>query len=235
MKFAELVSPSLKDLFVNQIEDMILRGELSIGEKLPNERYLSKQMNVSRSIINNGMQELADKGFVKIISRQGVFIEDYVRNGNIKTLVAIMNHKGSNYDKALLFSFIEFRRDIETLCSKKASSNRTIDQLNNLNEQFDILINAIGQDDFIDESLEFHKLIYIATCNFVYPLLFNAFYEVLYKVTATLLSLIDHNKIISNLELVLAAIKDQNEKDSYQAMLYHVDFCAEILKEYYQI
>lgn len=235
MKFKELVSPSLKDLFVSQIENMILQGEVSIGEQLPIERDLAKQMKVSRSIINNGMQELADKGFVKIIPRQGIFIEDYVRNGNIKTLVAIMDHKGSHYDKALLESFIEFRRDIETLCSQRASLNRTQEQLQSLNEKFGTLKNTAGKDEFIDELLEFHKLIYISTCNFVYPLLFNAFYDVLYKVSSALLLIFDHGQLVDNLELVLKNIQEQNEEGSYQAMLCHVDVCAEALKNHFKI
>lgn len=235
MKFKELVSPSLKDLFVNQIESMILRGEFKIGEKLPIERELAAQMKVSRSIINNGMQELEDKGFVKIVPRLGTFIEDYVTNGNIKTLVAIMNHKGSNFDKALLDSFIEFRRDFETLCAQKASINRTEEQLISLQEKLVTLRKTIGEDQFIDELLDFHKLIYISTCNFVYPLLFNAFYEVLYEVTATLLLLIDHEQLINNLEVVLNNISSQNETDAYQSMLSHVNVCADVLKSHYHI
>lgn len=235
MKFKEIVSPSLKDLFVSQIENMILQGEVSIGEQLPIERDLAKQMKVSRSIINNGMQELADKGFVKIIPRQGVFIEDYVRNGNIKTLVAIMDHKGSHYDQALLQSFIEFRQDFETLCSQRASSNRTEEQLQSLNEKFLTLRNTASKDELIDELLEFHKLIYISTGNFVYPLIFNAFYEVLYKVTSVLLLIFDHNQLLDNLEVVLKNIQDQNEEGSYQAMLYHANVCAHALKSHYNI
>lgn len=235
MKFKELVSPSLKDLFVSQMEDMILRGELTVGEKLPNERELAKEMRVSRSIINNGMQELAEKGFVKTLPRQGTFIEDYVKNGNIKTLVAIMNHKGTSFNKPLLQSFIDFRQDFEPSCSQKASANRSEEEIGALEEKFQTLKNTLGKDIFIDELLAFHKLIYIATDNFVYPLLFNAFYEVLYKVTSTLLLIMDHNELLNNLQVVLTNIQEQNESGAYQAMLEHVNACAEVLKEHYHM
>lgn len=235
MKFEAIVSPSLKDLFVNQIENMILQGEFKIGQQLPIERDLAAQMKVSRSIVNNGMQELADKGFVKIIPRKGTFIEDYVRNGNIKTLSAIMSHKGSKFDKVLLDSFIEFRRDLETLCTKKASFNRTEQQASELRVSVDFLRQAIGQDNFLDDLINLHKLIYIATNNLVYPLLFNAFYEVLHQVTKTLLPLIDNEIIVNNMEAVVTSIIKGNEENAYMAMLTHVDECALALKQHYLI
>ena len=44
MKFGEIVAPSMKQLFINRIEDLILSGELKPGEKLPSERELADEM-----------------------------------------------------------------------------------------------------------------------------------------------------------------------------------------------
>ena len=38
MEFAKLSSPSLKDLFVQQLQGMILSGALPVGTQLPPER-----------------------------------------------------------------------------------------------------------------------------------------------------------------------------------------------------
>lgn len=234
MKFQEIVSPSLKDLFVKQVEEMILGGTLPIGSKLPNERELAKQMKVSRSIINNGMQELAEKSFIKVIPRQGAYVEDYIRNGNINTLVAILRHEGARLDLHMLQSYIDFRRDLETSCAKAAARHRTKEQLEQLDKQMELLKKYQGGQDFIDVSVEFHKLIFIASGNLVYPLIYNAFYEVLYVVTETLLELISHQDVIKNLEAVLSAIREQKEKEAWDAMLHHVNLCAGILKTYYE-
>ena len=50
MEFEKLVSPSLKDLFINHIEAMILSGELQVGQQLPPERQLAQSMGVSRAV-----------------------------------------------------------------------------------------------------------------------------------------------------------------------------------------
>ena len=49
MGFNKIVAVSMTELFVQQIENMILSGELAIGEQLPPARELSARMGVSRS------------------------------------------------------------------------------------------------------------------------------------------------------------------------------------------
>lgn len=70
MEFSKLSAPTLKELFVEQLENLILSGKLSIGEKLPSERELADSMQVSRSVVNAGLAEIADKGFLEIVPRE---------------------------------------------------------------------------------------------------------------------------------------------------------------------
>ena len=90
MGFNKITALSLTDLFVQQIENMILSGELAVGEQLPPARELSLRMGVSRPVISAGLVELEKLGFVEVRSRQGVFVCDYRRRGTMETLVAIM-------------------------------------------------------------------------------------------------------------------------------------------------
>ena len=41
MEFSKLNAPSLKELFIQELETMILSGRLMVGEKLPPERELA--------------------------------------------------------------------------------------------------------------------------------------------------------------------------------------------------
>ena len=90
MGFNKITALSLTDLFVQQIENMILSGELAVGEQLPPARELSLKMVVSRPVISAGLVELEKLGFVEIRPRQGVYVCDYRRKGTMETLVAIM-------------------------------------------------------------------------------------------------------------------------------------------------
>ena len=66
MEFQKISSPSLRDLFVEQLEHLILSGKLKIGEKLPPERQLAEMMQVSRAVVNSGLGELERKGFSEL-------------------------------------------------------------------------------------------------------------------------------------------------------------------------
>ena len=65
MEFSKITAPSLKDLFVQQIEEKILSGELPVGSKMPPEREMAEQMKVSRAVVNGGINELRRKGFLE--------------------------------------------------------------------------------------------------------------------------------------------------------------------------
>ena len=94
MGFTKITNVSLTELFVQQIENMILSGELAVGEQLPPARELSVRMGVSRPVISAGLIELEKLGFIEMHPRQGAFVSDYRRKGTVETLVAIMRYNG---------------------------------------------------------------------------------------------------------------------------------------------
>lgn len=110
MEFAKLSAPSLKDLFVQQLQGMILSDELPMGTQLPPERELAQQMQVSRAVVNGGLAELAQQGFLEVRPRQGTFVADYRRKGNLSTLIAIMEYQGGVLGKDEIRSILEVRR-----------------------------------------------------------------------------------------------------------------------------
>ena len=64
MEFRKLNAPSLKELFVTELQNMILSGKLEIGSKLPPERELAESMKVSRAVINSGSQNWKRRDFL---------------------------------------------------------------------------------------------------------------------------------------------------------------------------
>ena len=116
MGFSKINAMSLTDLFVQQIENMILSGELDVGEQLPPARELSLRMGVSRPVISAGVIELEKLGFVEVRPRQGVYVCDYRRRGTLETLVAIMRYNGGTMRSNEVRSLLETRGALECLC-----------------------------------------------------------------------------------------------------------------------
>lgn len=109
MEFKKLNAPSLKELFVSELQNMILSGKLEIGAKLPPERELANSMHVSRAVVNAGISELEKMGFLVVKPRIGTFVEDYRKNGTLDTLVAIMNYNGGMLRDVEVKSILEVR------------------------------------------------------------------------------------------------------------------------------
>ena len=57
VELKEIVAPTMKELFIKEIENKIISGEWPIGMKLPSEREMEIKMKVSRTIINTGLND----------------------------------------------------------------------------------------------------------------------------------------------------------------------------------
>ncbi len=175
--FRELKSPSLKELFVQEIESMIISGQLQTGERLPPERELSEKMHVSRSVINSGVSELAAKGFLEVVPRQGTFISDYKRKGSFGILSSIMNYHGGKLDHEIFQSLMAIRQLIEIESASLAAVKRTDEDLKELEEIVNnkMLLDISNPDYIAEQNFLFHYKITLASGNILYALLMGSF------------------------------------------------------------
>ena len=138
MKLEQLTAPSLRDLFVKTIQDAIISGELKIGEVLPTEREFAEQMNVSRSVVNSGLNELKNRGFIEIKPRKGAVVADYIYTGNINTLTALMEYRGIAFTKESVRSILEIRKFAELMVVDRICERVT-------EEDLDVLGKLLGE------------------------------------------------------------------------------------------
>ena len=123
MLFKKLSAPSLKELFVLFLEGMILSGKLEIGAKLPPERELAESMQVSRAVVNSGLDEMEKKGFLVVKPRIGTFVADYRKYGTADTLVSIMQYNGGMLRDKEVRSILEVRIMFMNLAATLAIDN----------------------------------------------------------------------------------------------------------------
>lgn len=64
MAYSKIRQPKLSDVIEQQLEFLILEGTLRPGEKLPPERELAKQFDVSRPSLREAIQRLEAKGLL---------------------------------------------------------------------------------------------------------------------------------------------------------------------------
>ena len=176
MGFNKISALSLTDLFVQQIENMILSGELAVGEQLPPARELSIRMGVSRPVISAGLVELEKLGFVEIRPRQGVYVCDYRRKGTMETLVAIMRYNGGALRQNEVRSLLETREAMESLCMKLVCERVNTGELEQLSPILDSIRDAKSPEEAAEQVFCFHNELAVLSGNVLMPLLYYSFH-----------------------------------------------------------
>lgn len=175
MEFKKLSAPSLKELFICQIREKILSGQLTAGTKLPPERDIAQQMQVSRTVVNSGLAELERQGFLEIRPRQGTFVADYCRSGNISTLNAIMEYHSETLGRAEIRSILEVRRALEHLATDAAIETATNEDMDRL-QRLAANVGAAGSVNEITEAaFAFHHELAVVGSNSILPLIYISF------------------------------------------------------------
>ena len=175
-----------KEKFVKDMEAKIISGELKIGEKLPPERVIAKQLNISRTSVNGGLSELEKKGFVKMISRTGNFVNDYAKEGNLETLLSIINCDPSKLNESSFLSLMDFRLKNEGNAGYLAALNRSQEDIDNLNEIKNQIYAETDLELLSTHLYNFHRTIFTSTGNIFYSLVFNAFKSIIVAFASTL-------------------------------------------------
>lgn len=175
MTFEQLYAPSLKELFVQKLQGMILSGELPMGEKLPSERELCQKMGVSRAVVNGGIAELARQGFLEVRPRQGAYVADYRRNGSMETLMAIMDYNGGMLGKEEIRSILEVRWGLEQMTLHRVIENATDEELAELSGYVEALSKSPTPAQAAEIAFRFHHALTLMGGNHILPLIYTSF------------------------------------------------------------
>jgi len=69
-----MLHPTRYEIAVKKIKEMIMKGELKEGEKLPSEIEFSKKLGVSRATLREAFRILEDEGLIKRYHGVGTFV-----------------------------------------------------------------------------------------------------------------------------------------------------------------
>ena len=139
MNFNKISVPSVREEFVRAIENKILSGELKIGDRLPSARELCTMMGVSLTSVSTGITELANKGFLEVKPRHGVYVKDYRKDATPETFFAILRYNGGNLNAHEIRSFTETRIAADPLVARlvtERASDEELAELSDLARQF---------------------------------------------------------------------------------------------------
>lgn len=177
MPFEPIQPEKISQTVVRQIEQLILRGILKPGERLPSERELSERLGVSRPSLREALSELQDSGLLTSRAGSGVFVGDVLGSAFSETLVRLF----ANHDEAV-FDYIAFRRDMEGLAAERAATRGTDTDLKVINTIFEKMEAAHAKRNPTEEAgldADFHLSIIEASHNVIMLHMMRSMYQLL--------------------------------------------------------
>ena len=190
MKYKKLVAPSLKEMFIDQMESLILSGELTVGEKLPPERELADSMGISRSVVNSGIVELERMGFLM--------------------MKAILKLSHGHLSKAEIRSIFEVHSALDRLTMTRLIPRITEEDLQTLYLKLENIKKQKNANDTLVAGFEFHHELSVLSGNTLLPFIFRSYYLAVMDVWIRFYELNGAHLIYENSLHIWNALKDRN-------------------------
>jgi len=221
--FKPIKPKKIYEEIVEQIKEMIVRGELNPGDKLIPERELADRLQVGRSAVREAYRTLEAIGIIDIRPGEGTF----VREIGTKSMTDIMSLAVLT-GKDTLFELLELRKIIETEASSLAALRRTKEDLNNMKYWLDKMNEDINRGSLGDLSdLKFHYAITDAAHNSLLMRLMNSISETMIKEMKNVREKLyltpgTPKRLYEQHVIIYQAILNGDEKEARDAMMNHL-------------
>ena len=195
------ISSSLSEQAAGQIMDMILVAHrFEVGDKLPNEMELAKELGISRITLREAIRILCTRGLVEIQRGRGTFVCAYEPPTSNADLSPLETVSASNRD------LLEIRMMAEPNAAYYAALRATPEEVANIRALCEALEKAAaaGQNPIQIEQ-DFHNAIAMASHNQfmskLVPIINKSTYtDLMYFDGSLAFSLQDHREIVQAIE-----------------------------------
>ncbi len=148
---------TITEAVVNHFINEIRTGRLKSGDKLPSERVLQKELNISRFSLREGLAKLSALGLIRIVQGKGAFVASEINKSSLgHVLLPLLSDPKDSSLNELIDARVLIEERVATLAAKRRTIE-DIDALRGILEQADHLLNdsiAFGDLDY-----RFHMLI----------------------------------------------------------------------------
>ncbi|MEL6618154.1 MAG: FCD domain-containing protein [Pseudomonadota bacterium] len=234
MPFRPVHPEKLSSVVVQQIEQLILRGILRPGERLPPERDLAERMGVSRPSLREAIGHLQDSGLLTARPGAGVYVADVLGSAFAPALTELF----ARHDEAVL-DYLSFRRDMEGLAAERAARLASDTDLAVVQTVFEKMEAAHPKRNSEEEArldAQFHMAIIEASHNVVMLHMMRSMYQLLregvfynrqimFKQRTTRQALLDQHRAINR------ALQARDPDAAREAVHAHMDYVERSLRD----
>jgi GntR family transcriptional regulator, transcriptional repressor for pyruvate dehydrogenase complex len=220
--------PRLSDKVAEMMLETILSRRLQVGERLPSERELGEQFNVSRTVVREAVRALVAKGVIEVRSGSGLRVAAVDAAAVSESMSLYLRGATLDFEKVH-----EVRTLLEVHIAGVAAERATGDdvaQLRSVHERMQ------GEADDVEsaarDDLEFHRTIARATQNDLYLLLMDSIGSALIDIRRENLGSGSTPTTIGQHEAVLERIAAHDPEGARKAMAAHLEGVARWWREH---
>ena len=233
MPFQEINSEKLAKSVVRQVEQLILRGILRPGERLPSERELAEKLAVSRPSLREALSELQASGLLTSRAGAGIFVAEVLGSAFSPALMRLFG----THDEAV-YDYLAFRKDLEGLAAERAArvgSNTDLKVINAIYFKMEAAQSKRSSDEEARLDAQFHMSICEAGHNVVMLHMMRSMYELLqtgvfYNRQATFRQRSGRSELLGQHRAINEALQARDPEAARAAVHNHLDFVASVLK-----
>jgi GntR family transcriptional repressor for pyruvate dehydrogenase complex len=217
---------------VEQIADMIRTGQYAPGDRLPSERKLAEQLQVSRTSVREALGRLETIGLLESRHGLGTFVKDPSRE---LLQASLMPHILT--DSETLKKLFELREIIEVDAAARAAKRADASQKAIMRRWVEEVETQMARENaagVVTADVEFHRQIIIATGNDILVDLMDSIVDLLRAMRRDSMNIPElQSKIIAGHRAILAAIEAGDSRGARKAMRDHLVTVAARVKTFW--
>ncbi len=215
------------DAVLGKMTELLQKGAIEPGERLPTEKELAEAFGVGRSSIREALQVLEHVGFVE--TRHGV--------GRFVSEDAEVLNEGLNWVCDLRFAsamnLLEAREAVEVACVRLAAERASADDIQQLSEMLDHMQETDCMDEAFEVETDFHLRLARSCGNPVMSDLVKMLFEMLTVQVQDFAETMPYTlqPIVEAFGQILDALRTGNAQQAEQAMKVHFTVTKESFEE----
>lgn len=135
--FMAIENKKISQIVIEQIQEMIMKGELKDGDQLPPERVMTEQFQIGRPALREALKALEVLGLIERRHGLGNYIVNHVESNFFKPLSLSFKLNNGNVQEILQLRFL-----IETFTAHEAARVATPNDIQCLNEKQKAMMQA---------------------------------------------------------------------------------------------
>jgi GntR family transcriptional repressor for pyruvate dehydrogenase complex len=206
---------------ISQLREMIHRGELRSGDRLPPERDLAKLLGVSRPTLRAGIRSLAAVGVLQSRQGAGTFVVKADGPPSLDSSPLRLMASLHGFTSGEMF---EARKSLEMAIAGLAAERATGEQMASMAEAIAGMYASLDNpEQFLVHDMSFHQSVASASGNRILTSLMNMVATILYDVRSKTVKRARDLKESAEMHFhVYRAVRDRNPEAARNAMRDHL-------------